>query len=212
MPLSKYTGEHPTISTFIGVGIGVSIFLLLVLSIVVVLIMVVVVVKRKAACKQKRDVVVNVNPYYNNTVVVLQEQEMQRVGADNIAAHSINQGETEDLLNFDVGYNPYEVVDKTLHSKNTLTPTPQVSPTPASAAMVDAVYAVVDKSKKKGAKKKTEDEPTVINKDDLYAMPMAKEVKMMDEVGGVVVSSGVEGELYDDVVELAYKAKADSIP
>ena len=53
-------------------------------------------VNRKAACKQKRDVIVNDNPYYNNTVVVLQEQEMreQGVGAVNIAAHSINQGET----------------------------------------------------------------------------------------------------------------------
>ena len=78
--------------------------------------------------------------------------------------------------------------------------------------MVDPVYAVVDKSKKKGAKKKTENEPTVVNKDDLYAMPMAKEVKMTDKGGGVVVSGGVEeGEHYDDVVELTYKAKADSI-
>ena len=93
-----------------------------------------------------------------------------------------------------------------------MTPTPKVSSTPASATMVDPVYAVVDKSKKKGAKK-TEDEPTVINKDDLYAMPMKKEVKMTDKGGGVVVSGGVEeGELYDDVVELTYKTKADNIP
>ena len=71
--------------------------------------MVVVVVNRKAACKQKRDVIVNGNPYYNNTMVVLQELEMQGVGAGYNDAHSINQGEDEDLLNFDVGYNPYEV-------------------------------------------------------------------------------------------------------
>ena len=94
-----------------------------------------------------------------------------------------------------------------------MTPTPKVSSTPASATMVDPVYVVVDKSKKKGAKKKTEDEPTVINKDDLYAVPMTKEVKMTDKGRGVVVSGGVEEvELYDDVVELTYKAKADSIP
>ena len=79
--------------------------------------------------------------------------------------------------------------------------------------MVDPVYAVVDKSKKKGTKKKTENEPTVVNKDDLYAMPMAKEVKMTDKGGGVVVSGGVEeGEHYDDVVELTYKTKTNSIP
>ena len=212
--LSKYTGEHPSISTFIGVGIGVSIFLLLVLSIVVVLIMVVVVVNRKAACKQKRDVIVNGNPYYNNSVVVLQEQQMleQGVGADNNDAHSINQGEDKDLLNFDVGYNPYEVVDRKVLSKNTMTPTPMVPSTPAGATMVDAVYAVVDKSKKKGAKKKTEDEPTIVSK-DLYALPMAKVVRMTDKGGGVVVSGGVEeGEHYDDVVQLTYKATTDSIP
>ena len=194
-------------------GIGVSIFLLLVLTIVVVLIVVVVVVNRKAACKQKRDMIVNDNPYYNNTVVVLQEQEMQGVGADYNDAHSINQGEDEDPLNSDVGYNPYEVVDRKVHSKNTTTPTPKESSTPASATMVDAVYTVVDKSKKKGAKKKPEDEPTVVNRDDLYAMPMTKAVKMTDKEEGVVVSGGVEEvELYDDVVELTYKAKTDSIP
>ena len=176
--------------------------------------MVVVVVNRKAACKQKRDVAVNGNPYYNNTMVVLQGLEIQGVGADYNGAHGINQGEDEDLLHFDVGYNPYEVVNRKVLSKNTMTPTPKVSPTPASATKVDAVYAVVNKSKKKGAKKKkTEDEPTIASKDNLYAMPMVKEVKMTDKGGGMVVSGGVEeGELYDDVVELTYKTKADSIP
>ncbi len=54
------------------------------------------------------------------------------------------------------------------------------------------MYVVVYKSKKKGLKKKTEDETTVVNKDDLYAMPMAKAVKMTDEGGGEFVSGGVE--------------------
>ena len=41
------------------------------------------------------------------------------------------------------------------------------------------------------------DDHTVINKDDLYAMPMTKTVKITDKGGGVVVSGGVEeGELY----------------
>ena len=102
------------------------------------------------------------------------------------------------------------IVDRKVHSKNTMTQTPKDSP-PASTTVVDAVYAVVDKNKKNGAKKKTEDEPTVVNKEDLYAS--GKEVKMTDEGGGMVVSGGVEeGEHYDDVVELTYKTKANSIP
>ena len=106
----------------------------------------------------------NGNPYYNNTVVVLQELEMieQGVGADYNDAHScqgvsnnqqgINQGKDKDLSNFDVGYNPYEVVNRKVLSKNTMTSTRKVSFTPASATMVVAVYAVVDKNKKKGVK------------------------------------------------------------
>ncbi len=125
-------------------------------SIVVILIVVVVVVNRKAACKPKRDVIVNDNPYFNNTVVVSQELEMvdQGVGDDHNDAHSCqgvgnNQGEGENLLHLDVGYNPYEVVDKEVLGKNTMTLTPKVSSTPAGATKVDAVYAVVDKSKKR---------------------------------------------------------------
>ena len=86
--------------------------------------MVVVVVKRKAACKQKRDVIVNDNPYYNKTVVGLQEQEMleQGAGGDHNDAHSCqgvgnNQGEDED-----VGYTQYEVADREVLSNHTMTP------------------------------------------------------------------------------------------
>ena len=172
-------------------------------SIVVVVIMLVMVVKRKAACKQKRDVIVNDNPYCNNTVVALQEQEMQGVSADYNDAHSINQDEDEDEDEdeyFDFGYNSYEVVNRMVHSENTMTP--NVFSTLASATKVDDAHAVVVKNKKNGAKKKTEDEPTVVNREDLYAMPMAKAVKMTDKGGGVVVSSGVEeGELYDDATK-----------
>ena len=76
------------------------------------------------------------------------------------------------------------------------------------------MYAVVSKSKKKRAKKKPGgDERTLVSKDYLYAMLMAKEVKMTDKGGVVVVSGGVEEvELYDDVIQLTYKAKAESIP
>ena len=191
-------------------GVGVGVFLLLILSTVVILMLVVVVVKRKASHKQKssRDVTMN----DNNTVVATPEVEMpeQGVSADYKDARGFqgadnDQGE-EDPFGF--GYNPYEVVDKKTHSKNIMTSAALKNfATPATVPRVDVVYAVVDKSKKKGAKKKTEDEPTVVNKDDLYAMPMAKVVKMTDKEGGVVVSGGVEErEHYDDVVQLTYKA------
>ena len=62
-----------------------------------------------------------------------------------------------------------------MHSENTMTPTLNVSSTPASATMVDAVHALVDISKnsKNEAKAKAED--------NLYAMPMAKAVKITDK-------------------------------
>ena len=196
-------------------GVGVGVFLLLVLSTAVILMLVVVMLKRKASHKQKtsRDVTMN----DNNTVVATPELELQEQGvsADYKDARGYqgvdnDQGEEDP---FDVGYNPYEVVDKKAHSKNAMTPISKNFATPATVPMVDAVYAVVDKSKSKGAKKKTEDKSTVISKDDLYAMPMTKAVKMTDKGGGVVVSGGVEeAELYDDVVQLTYKAKADRIP
>ena len=62
-----------------------------------------------------------------------------------------------------------------------MTPTLNVSSTPASATMVDAVHALVDKSKKNEAKEKAEDEPSIVNIDNLYAMPMAKAVKITDK-------------------------------
>ena len=41
----------------------------------------------------------------------------QGVGADHNDAYSINQGEDEDLLKFDVGYNPNEVVHRKVLGK-----------------------------------------------------------------------------------------------
>ena len=97
--------------------------------------------------------------------------------------------------------------------KNTMAPTPKVSSTAASATKVDAVFAVVDKNKKKGAKKETKVEPTLVNKEDLYALPMRKAVKITDKGGEVVVSGGVEeGEHYEYNVQLTYKTKTVSIP
>ena len=65
-----------------GVGVTVGVFVLLVLWIVVAMIVVVVVVRRRAARKQKRDVTVGDNPFYQNTAVVTQEAEMQEQGID----------------------------------------------------------------------------------------------------------------------------------
>ena len=117
-------GEQPTIdTTFIGVGIGVGVFLLLVECISVVLILVVVVVKRKAATKQKRDTTVGDDPYYNNTASVMQEHEteMNEQGAGNDYQYARNHiGEEEDPFN--EGFNPYEVIDRKVKSKKTMTP------------------------------------------------------------------------------------------
>ena len=70
------------------------------------------------------------------------------------------------------------------------------------------MYAIVDKSKKKGAKKETGDGCTVTNNDE-YATPMKKIGKMTDKVEGMVESGGVEDEQYDDTVGFKYEPKAD---
>ena len=142
------------------VGVSVGVFVLLVIWIVVAIIVVVVVVRRKVARKQKRDVTVGDNPFYPNTAAVSQEAEMQEQGIDadfrdaqHLQGADNDLGEEEDP--FDVGYNHYEVADRTVVlSKNTKTQTLKESSTPASVTKVDVVYAVVDKSKKMGAKKK----------------------------------------------------------
>ena len=147
-------------SPTVVVGVSVGAFILLVLWIVVAIIVVVVVVRRKAVRKQKRGVMVGDNPFYQNTDVVMQEVQIQEQGIDadfrdaqRLQGADNDHGDEEDP--FDVGYNHYEVDDRTVVcSKNTKTQAPKVSSTPASATKVDVVYAVVDKSKKKGAKKK----------------------------------------------------------
>ena len=176
-------------------GVGVGVFLLLMLPTAVILMLVVVMVKRKASHKQRRSRDVTMN--HNNTAVV--EMKEKGIGIDYKDARRY-QGVDNDQSEedpFDVGCNPYEVVDMKAHSNNAKTLALKNFATPATVPRVDAVYIVVDQSKIKGAKKKTEDDPTVINKDDLYAMPMAKGVKMTDKEEGVVESRGVEeAELY----------------
>ena len=156
--MSNLPADGSPIAT--GVGVSVGVFVLLVLWIVVAIIVVVVVVRRKEARKQKRDVTVGGNPFHQNTAAVTQETEMQEQGihadcrdVQRLQVADNDHSDEEDP--FDVDYNHYEVADRTVVlSKNTMTPTPMESSTPASATKVDAVYAVVDKSKKKTAKKK----------------------------------------------------------
>ena len=189
-------GEQPAIDTiFIGVGAGVGVFLLLVVCISVALILVVVAVKRKAATKQKKDTPEEDNPYYN-TAVVMQETELIEQGAGNDYHYARNHtGEEEDSCN-DV-FNPYEVIDRKVHSKNTMAPAPEESSTPASATNGPAVYATVDKSKKKGPKE-TGDVVMFTHKDDQYAMPMKKEAKLTEKGEAVVKSGGMEEEEQND--------------
>ena len=208
-------GEQSAIGTFIGAGVGVSIFLLLVLSISVILIFALVVVKRKTAYMQKREVSMGDNLHHSNTVVVNQEMAIKGVGADYKDADGYqgvdkDKGEEEGPTND--GLDPYEVVDRKVHTKSANKPAPKESAPTASATTASAVYAVVDKSRKKGAKKETGGGCTVTNTDE-YAMPMKKMGKMADKGEGVVESSSVEDrEQCDDTVGFKYEPKADSGP
>ena len=123
------------------VGVSVGVLVLLVLWIVVAIVVVVVVVRRKAACKQKRDVTVGDNPFYQNTVVVIQEAEMQEQSTD---AHFRDaqrlQGADNDLGDeedpFDVGYKHYEVDDRmVVCSKNTRKQTPKDRSSPLQSVL-----------------------------------------------------------------------------
>ena len=190
--------------TFVAVGVAVGVFLLFVMLIMVVLILVVVVVRRKAAYKQKRDTTIGDNLHCSNTVVAEQEMELKEkgVGADYKDAE---RGPIAD------GFDPYEIVDMEVQIKN--------AKKPASVTSVPAVYAIVDKSKKKGTKKKTKKgtkketgDRSTATKNAQYAMPMKKKVGKTTDIGeGVVGSGGVEeGEQYDDIVMPTYEPKADS--
>ena len=202
------------IGTFIGVGVGVGVFLLLVLSTVVVVILVVVIVKRKAARKQKMYNITRASLWYHNSVVVEHEEEKKETvvvsadydEGDGYQDVDIDKGEDDNPLD---GFITYEFIDGRQNIKNTRTPVPKDSPTPGSAPNAPAVYAVVNKKKKRGAKN-TENGSTVANKDPRDVMPMKKMV-MTVKKEGVVMSGGVEEEeKCDDVVEFRYEPKAES--
>ena len=145
------------------------------------------------------------NPCYNNPVVVQLEEE--NVGGE--YEDTVNNKENGIVAD---GFDPYEDVDSKAQSRPARTPPPKVSSTPASATNVGELYAVVNKSKKKGAKKKGEENGCKeTNKDDLYTVPVKKKDKMTDE-GMVATGSAEKSEDYDDVAELKNEPKADSEP
>ena len=145
------------------------------------------------------------NPCYNNPVVVELEEKDGGVEYDDMSINKENGSITD-------GFHPYEDVDSKAQSRNGNTPPPKTSFTPASATDIGELYAVVDKSKKKGARKKGEGNGSIVtNKDDLYTVPVKKKDKMTDEEIGA--SGGAEkSEGNDDVAELKYEPKADSEP
>ena len=203
------------IGTFIGVGVGVGVFLFLMLSTVVVVILVVVVVKRKAARKQKMYNITRASLWYHNSVLVEHEEEKKETvvvsadydEGDGYQDVDIDKGDDDNPLD---GFITDEVINRRQNIKNTKTPAPKDSPTPASAPNVPAVYAVVNEKKKRGAKK-TENRFTVANKDPRDVMLMKKMATMTVKEEGVVVSGGVEEEeKRDDMVEFRYEPKADS--
>ena len=137
-------------------GVGSSMLLLLALSILVVTTLVVVAatVKRKVTCKQTRQMAME-GQYYS-TVGEYPVMEMTQQGSD---VHYENTGCSENVHEDKIKENGaftddihmYEVVDRAV--PRITRSTPKESSTPASATNVPAVYAAVDKSKKKGAMK-----------------------------------------------------------
>ena len=192
--------------TFLGVGVGVGVFLLLSVLTLVAIILVVVRVRSRELYKQKGQPKMEDNPYYNNALVAKQENEVEvkRLGAD-YGDVEMNEA-TDSIVD---GFDPYEDVDCKAQIKTTMKQAPKESSTPASVPNSGDLYAVVDKSQKKGAEK----EETVANKEGLYAMPMKKKGKLTERGEGVVESGGVEREEENDnLVRVKNEPKADSEP
>ena len=200
------TSDFPTddnTGPFIGAGVGVGLCLLLVV-LALMAITLVVVVKRRAANKSTGSIKMRANPCYNNPVVVELEEKDEGAKYDDTVINKEN-----DLVAD--GFDPYEDVDSEAQNRNAKASPPKVSSTPASATNVEELYTVVDKSKKKGTKKKGKENWCIeTNKDDLYTVPVKKD-KMTD--GGMGASGGAEkSEDKDEVAELKYEPKADSEP
>ena len=197
-------GDQPGTDASLEVVVSIAMFLFLMVLALVGLIVLAALLKRRAAHVQTTSIKERDNSSYKNPVVV--EREERGVGADYEDVDKDKEQISSTIKNFDL----YVDVNRKGYVRNAKKPALKASSTPASATDVGELYAVVDMSKKKGAKKKEEDESTVTNKDDLYTMPMKKD-KMTGE--GMGASGGAEkSEDYDDVVELKYEPKTDSEP
>ena len=183
-------------------GAGVGVFILLLLLALGVVIVVVVVVRRKVTYKQKGDSKMECNPYYNNELIAKQGNEVEENGLG--AGHDYDYVEKK-CMAVD-SFHPYEDVDSKTQINTAMKLAPNVSC--ISVSVTGDLYAVVDKSHKKGAEK--EKEP-VTNKEDLYTMPVKKKGKLAERGEGVMEKGGVEkGEEFDDMVGVIYEPKADS--
>ena len=181
--------------TFMGVGVGVGVFLLLSVLTLVAIILVVVVKRRKVTYKQKGESKMEDNPCYNNALVAKQGNEVEEKGLCADYAYADMNEATGSIVD---GFDPYADVDNKAQIKTARKQAPKESSTPVSVTNSGDLYAVVDKSQKKGSEKEKE---TVTNKEGLYTMPMKKKGKLTERGEGVVESGGVErGEEYDNVV------------
>ena len=189
-------------------GIGVGMFLLLsVLTLVAIILVVVVVVRRKVTYKQKGDSKMEVNPYYNNELVAKQGNEIEEkcLGAGHGYVYADKNEGKGSIVD---GFDPYEDVDGKVQSKTAMQQAPKESSTPVNVTNIGDLYAVVDKSQRKGAEKEKE---TVTNKEDLYAMPMKKKGKLTERGEGMVEAGDVEnGGEYDSTGWVMYEPKTDS--
>ena len=189
----------------VGIAFGLLLAALAIVALIAAVVVVVVVVKRRAANKQTGGIKMRANPCYNNPVVVeLEEKDVAAEYDDTI----INK----DNGSINDGFDPYEDVDSKAQNRNAKTPPLKVSSTLASATNVGELYAVVDKSKKKAAKKKGEENGCIeTNKDNLYTVPVKKKDKMTEKGRGAS-GSAEKSEDNDEVAELKYEPKADSEP
>ena len=146
------------------------------------------------------------NPCYNNPVVVELEEK-------DVSAEYENTVKNEENGSVADAFDSYEDVDSKAHDKYEKTLPQKVSSNSASATNVGELYAVVDKSKKKGAKKKGEENRSfVTNKDDLYTVSVKKKYKMTDKRMGASGGAEKSEDKDDNVAELKNEPKADSEP
>ena len=191
--------------TFFGVGVGIGVFLLIVLVILVGLIIVAVVFMRKAANNKEGE-----NLYYNNTIATKKEMENK----EDVNFGDGGSGDEKDFVRGD--FDPNKDSDHDSDSEGQIKYTeklaPELSTTPVSAANIEDLYAIADKSKNKGTKKEREGGAAAADRGDLYSMPMKKKVMMRDEGDGVVESISVEKEEeYDDTVDVMYEPMAVTV-